>query len=196
MSFRFRAVSRTVNASGSFLGSCLSPRKTHCGSLYQLHQLVPVRQFNIRRVITKKPSETIATQTASDIVVRKPFIEKQASAPLRYIQYTNDLERFDVEKWLSSLVLPRDTFWDKWSAALAQKDAGGLRTAEMFAERWQDEQLETSLRVGKPDYSNGGRKVFECTRSLSMPLLGVRTVVSYGYTTVCLRLRGLRVFFD
>jgi hypothetical protein len=197
-----RAVSRTAPATWTLLGPCFSPRATiHVTNLYKFHQPGHVRQYNLRQVITKKkPSDTTNTPTASDAVVRKKFDETQAtaphddslegqvSAPLRYVQHTNlpgaNLENVDVDEWRSNLILPSDAFWERWGVELTENDAGGLRTAEKFAERWQNGQLETAMRTARLDGSNGGRRKFMCTRTLSLPLFGARTVVSFGYTKV------------
>jgi hypothetical protein len=155
MSFSFRTVVRTTHLSGGYLGPCISPRTTHGKNLYRFYQFGPVRQFNIRRVITKKkPSETIAIQTASNTVVRKTSVEKQVtapnddslegqvSAPLRTIQHTNGsgtrVEHVNIRNWRSNLILPPNTYFDKWSSALRELDAGGLQTAEAFVGRWSD----------------------------------------------------------
>jgi hypothetical protein len=206
MDFGLRAVSRTVTATRTLLVPCLSPRTTTRGrNLYKFHQSGPARQYNIRHVITKKtPSGIINTSTASDAVISKTSVKEQAaalnddslegqvSAPLRYIQHTKylgaNVENVIVDEWRSNLILPSAAFWEKWSAELTETDAGGLRTAEKFTERWQTEKLEMHIRTVKLDGSNGGRRIFQCTKSLSLPLLGVRTVVSYGYTKVRLRL--------
>jgi hypothetical protein len=205
MSFSLRTVIRAANASGNSLGPCFSPRTTLGRSLYQFHQLVPVRQFNIRRVITKKKSsEATTTQNASNTVVSKTFVEKQAiapadnllegqlSAPLRTIQHTNGsgtrLEHVNIRNWRSNLILPPNTYFDKWSSALRELDAGGLQTAEAFVGRWSDGLPKTSFR--------GGRRLIECTSEFSMPLLGLRKVVSYGRDRVGLEILGFQVCRD
>jgi hypothetical protein len=211
MDFGLRAASRTANATRTLLGPCLFPRITiHGTKLYKFPQSGPVRQYNLRHVITKKkPSEITNTLSASGAVVRKPVVGRQAtapnddslegqvSAPLRYIQHTDrpgaNLEDVDVDEWRSNLILPPDAFWEKWSVGLTKNDAGGLRTAEKFAERWQNGQLEMRFRTARLDGSNNSRKKLQCTRTLSSPLFGVRTVVSYGYTKVRLRLLILQV---
>jgi hypothetical protein len=204
-----RAVSRT--AISTRILWCLPPRTTtHGTKLYKFYQSGLVRQYNIRHVITKKKSSEITnTSIVSDAGISKTSVKEQAaapdndhleeqvSAPLRYIQHTNwpgaNLEDVDVDEWRSNLILPPDEFWEKWSVELTENDAGGLRTAEKFAERWQNGQLEMHIRTARLDGSNGGRRVFQCTRTLSLPLFGARTVVSFGYTKVRLRLLILQV---
>jgi hypothetical protein len=212
MDFGLRAVSRTVTATRTLLVPCLSPRTTTLGiNLYQFHQSGHIRQYNIRHVITKKtPSGITNTSTVSNAVIGKTsvteqaatshdnYLEGQVSAPLQYIQHTilpgAYLEQYDIDEWRSNLILPPDTFWEKWRVELLENDAGGLRTAEKFTERWQNGQLETHIRTAKLVNSNGARKIFQCTRSPSLPLFGVRKVVSYGYTKVNLRLLILQIY--
>jgi hypothetical protein len=205
MSLSLHTASRTTNVSGGFLGPCLSPRTTLGRSLYQLHQLVPVRQFNIRRVITKKKSsEATTTQHASSAIISKTFVENQAiapadklleghlSTPLRTVQHTNGsgsrLEHVNIRNWRSNLILPPKTYFDKWSSALRELDAGGLHTAEAFVGRWSDGLPKTSFR--------GGRRLIECISEFSMPLLGLRKVVSYGRDRVSLEILGFHVRRD
>ncbi|KAH0203382.1 hypothetical protein KCU86_g9235, partial [Aureobasidium melanogenum] len=90
------------------------------------------------------------------------------------------LDCINVNKWRSDLVLPSDAYWKKWKNALNPSDAGGLDTALMFVDRWKDALPKSSFRVKRHEFSNTG-SIFECTSHVSLALLGVRTVVSYGY---------------
>ncbi|KAG9673570.1 hypothetical protein KCU99_g4944, partial [Aureobasidium melanogenum] len=91
------------------------------------------------------------------------------------------LDRISVNKWRSNLVLPPDDYWKKWKNALNPGDAGGLDTALVFVDRWKDALPKSSFRIKRHEFSNTG-SIFECTSHASLALLGVRTVVSYGYT--------------
>ncbi|KAH0261604.1 hypothetical protein KCU91_g13913, partial [Aureobasidium melanogenum] len=140
----------------------------------QPRQLGTVRHLNIRHVITqRKPSKDTTIERSlpqKTINSRKPArqatvpydnpLDKRTSAALQHHKHLN---RVNVNKWRSDLVLPPDAFWKKWENALNPSDAGGL---------------DTALRH---EISNTGF-IYECTSHASLALLGVRTTVSYGYS--------------
>ncbi|KAH0369241.1 hypothetical protein KCU65_g3451, partial [Aureobasidium melanogenum] len=148
--------------------------------------------LNIRRVITqRKPSEDTTTERnppKKTIGDRNPA--RKATPPpgdpsdkrtLAALQHHKNLDRTDVNKWRSDLVLPPDAFWNKWKNALSPSDAGGLDTALRFVDRWTDALNKSSFRVNPHEFSSTG-SILECTSHASLALLGVRTTVSYGYT--------------
>lgn len=169
---------------------------------HQSHQLGAVRHLNIRRVVTqKKSSEVAATEESTsqttlkeqfserqDPVSKGNFSEKRESAAQRH--HSNS-RRIDVDKWRSNLVLPPDAFWKKWRTALKPYDAGGLETALKFVERWKLASPKIIFTAWKHDFPTAGRKrIFVCTSEVPLVLLGVRKVVSYGYSRVRLRLQA------
>ncbi|KAG9563531.1 hypothetical protein KCU71_g6618, partial [Aureobasidium melanogenum] len=158
---------------------------------YACHQLGTVRHLNIRHVITqRKPSEVTNIERSfpkKTVVHRHP--RKEATVPhsdpsdertSAALQHHKRLDRISVNKWRSNLILPPDAYWQKWENALKPSDAGGLDTALMFVDRWKDALPKSSFRVRRHEFSNTG-SIFECTSHVSLALLGVRTVVSYGY---------------
>ncbi|KAH0125382.1 hypothetical protein KCU66_g6947, partial [Aureobasidium melanogenum] len=121
--------------------------------------------------------------------LRGSLLRKEATVPhsdatdertLAALQHHKRLDCINVNKWRSDLVLPSDAYWKKWKNALNPSDAGGLDTALMFVDRWKDALPKSSFRVKRHEFSNTG-SIFECTSHVSLALLGVRTVVSYGY---------------
>lgn len=178
--------------------SCLLLSKALDTEARQPRQLGTVRHLNIRHVITqRKPSKDTTIERSlpqKTINSRKPArqatvpydnsLDKRASAAL---QHHKRLDRVNVNKWRSDLVLPPDAFWKKWENALNPSDAGGLDTALRFVDRWQDASTKSSFRVERHEFSDTG-SIYECTSHASLALLGVRTTVSYGYSKVRLRL--------
>jgi hypothetical protein len=182
MNFNSRVVTRATTAPGRLLGPRFSPTPTHDTKSNQFYRLGSVRHFKIRHVVTNNKKEPAASRNDT-------FHQEQISGPQRYSRQT-----LDVEDWRSNLILPPDAYWDRWRTALKDIDDGGLRTAESFVERWSDGRPDLSIRVGNG--TNGERKIFECTSEFSMPLLGLRKVVSYGHDKVCLELLSFGVLCD
>lgn len=207
-SIYLRAICRKASSSlGSqrsfaFLSTALAPRA------HQFHQLDTVRHASFRYVVPKrKPSEVAATDKSTlrttpkdqsfeqhDPVSKGNSSEKRESAA----QWHHSLSRrIEVDKWRSNLVLPSDAYWKKWKSALKTFDAGGLETALTFVERWKLASPKITFTSRKHDFPTVGRKrLFECISQVPLALLGVRKVVSYGYSKVRLRLRANQFYQD
>ncbi|KAK6003726.1 hypothetical protein QM012_009497 [Aureobasidium pullulans] len=187
------ALYRTENPALKARGSCALLLTALYTKIHQSHQPGTVRHLNIRRVVTKKkPSEgstikkSISESTISNQVPEeKATVSQHDRAEKRSlaVEYHHYLGRIDVDKWRSRLVLPPDTYWEKWRHSLKTFDAGGLDTAVVFVERWKDTQPRIKFiakNLVSPDA--GHKRVFACIAQISLALLGVREVVSYGYT--------------
>lgn len=181
-----RAVTRATTTPGSLSRPHLSPRTTHRISLDQFHRLGSVRHFEVRRVVSGSKNGKQAT-SHNDGPSRVAQVTPQLPPSVPLLRYSRkpvhvEGSQSKVEEWLSNLILPPDTYYDRFSAALTGTDAGGLPTAEKLVFRWSDRLPKVSTRVwSDPD---GKRRISECTSEFSMPLLGLRKVISYGHDTV------------
>lgn len=195
---RSRAICHTAD---SPLGFRLLLPTAFDTKIYHSHQPRTVRHLNIRHVITeRKPSKATTTKRSlprKTVVDRHPErdatvshdnpLDKRTSAAA--LHQHNRLDRINVNKWRSNLVLPPDTYWKKWKNALKDSDAGGLDTALMFVDRWKDALPKSIFHKKRHEFSDTGF-IYECTSHCSLAVLGVRTVVSYGYNKVRLKLLG------
>lgn len=205
LSVRSHTICRKAKLTLGLRKSCLLLSKALDTTARQ--QLDTVRHLNIRHVITQRnPSEDTNAErrfSKKTIIDRKPArqatvphdnkpLDKRTSAAL---QHHKRLDRVNVNKWRSDLVLPPDVFWKQWKNALNPSDAGGLDTALRFVDRWQDASTKSSFRVRSHEFSNTG-SIYECTSHASLALLGVRTTVSYGYSKVHPRLLECHAYWD
>lgn len=191
MSFSPRAMTRATTASGKLSRLYLSPETTQASNLCRSHRLGPVRYFKIRRVVTNNT----VVGTEGTLPNYGP-LKKTGQALRRDSRPTpnsgtsvESAEHTDADRWRSNLILPPDTYWDRWITSLTENDAGGLLTAEMFVARWNDVPPEISVHVRKE--VTGTRRIYACVSEFSLPLLGLRRVVSYGNNRVSLNLLGL-----
>lgn len=205
-----RAICRKASLSSGARGSSVLRSTTLDTRAHQFHHLGTVRHLNIRHVITqKKPSEMATTKKSTPRAnhndqspkqhspeFKSSSSEKRDKAALQHHDI-HSLGRIDADKWRSNLVLPPDAFWKKWRSALRPFDAGGLDTAVAFVDRWKLELPKISFAARKHDFPTADRKhVFQCTSQISLALLGVRKVVSYGYSKVRVKLQGRQVCGD
>jgi hypothetical protein len=191
MSFSSRAVIRATTASGKLSRLYLPPGTTQASNLYRPHRLGPVRYFKIRRVVTNN------TLAGTEVTLPNYGPPKETGPALRRKSRptpnsgtsAESAEHINADRWRSNLILPPDTYWDKWRTSLTENDAGGLLTAEKFVARWNDIPPETDVHVRKE--VTGMRRIYACVSEFSLPLIGLCKVVSYGNNRVSLNLLGL-----
>ena len=193
----FCAVTQAAAWSGRLLRLYLSPRTAHGTGLHQIHRFGPVRHINIRHVIPAKRVDITSDGAASEAAAEKRSSGDQITAPagqpslVQTPKLSRDsrqkvVESIDVERWRSSLILPSHTFFDRWTAALREHDAGGLRTAVMFVRRWCNALSEKRFAAVRE--KDSGAKMTECTAVYDMPIIGPRTVISFGHNKVSMRM--------
>jgi hypothetical protein len=186
---------------------CISNQASRSTNLYQTPRLgttCPISTFiGVRRVIIAKKDKKLdqgtagippATNTIGTVVTRPEVLDQSPTGINDLVQTSNPLIRkvpnltkfddLDVQHWLKCISMPPASYWDAWREALEVVDKGGLATAKKFLYRWAD-SIKMSFHRQQREISDGECEVFACTAHFEMPLLGIRKVVSYGYTAVC-----------
>jgi hypothetical protein len=191
MSFSSRAVIRATTASGRLPRPYLSPRTTQASNLCRSHRLGPVRFFKIRRVVINNTvaEKEVTLPNYGPLKETGQALRRDSRPTPNSGTSVESAKHTDADRWRSNLVLPPDSYWDKWRTSLTENDPGGLLTAEKFVRRWNDIPPETDVHVRKE--VTGTRRIYACVSEFSLPLIGLRKVVSYGNNTVSLNLLGL-----